>query len=99
MKRIFYLFVVCLSLSSVSLMHSCKKETVSKPPPPPPPPPSPPPPVIGDTISQSYTEEFQDIRTLAPMGWQAIGFSEGNGRDYSNWSWGMFGTGGKGDNT
>jgi len=78
-------------------MHSCTKESLSPPYTPPPPPP--PPVILGDTITQSFKEEFQNVYQNLQSGWQSIGFADGSDGDVAPWSYGTFGPYSKDDTT
>jgi len=98
MKKYFYFFALTLVYCSAALMHSCKKEQMYPPPPPPPPPPGPEV-ILGDTISRSFKEEFQNIYADFQIGWQSIGFSESGDGDVAPWGYGTFGAYSKDDTT
>lgn len=79
MKKHLNLIVFCVFVIAIAVMHSCRKETVGNVNTPIPLPPI----IFGDMIVTSYTEEFQDISSLIPLGRQIGNYSEGDEVGYS----------------
>jgi hypothetical protein len=98
MKKYYSLFILCLTISGVALMHACTKDYAvpysvpTVPPPVQPPLPVPP-------LTTSYTEDFEDFSTLTTKGWLIGEYSQVDTIGTTAWSAGAFGAAGKGDST
>src|SRR5579862_2641988 len=92
MKKIFFLFALCVAISAIALMNGCVKENLGYTT-------SPPPPPDTTAVTTSFTEEFSDVSSLSTKGWAIGEYSQADTLGTTGWIQGDFGSVVKGDTT
>jgi hypothetical protein len=92
MKHLISFCLLSVAIFIIGSIHGCTKERLA-------PPLQTVPPVPVDTITTSYTEEFENFYDLATNGWLIGEYSQADTMGTTGWVQGDFGAPGKGDTT